>query len=310
MKERSVRRENVNLTVAIPTYGREEILIQTVKNFLDMPSPPAEILVLDQTPVHTPSVIKTVESLESEGKIRWLKIPQPSIAGSMNLGLIEACCEIVLFVDDDVFPEPGLLYAHVTAHKTTGASLIAGRVIQPWQEGIDFSADEHFHLASLKPGWVNEFIGCNFSVQRRKAIALGGFDENFVRVAYRYEAEFAHRWIRAGEKIYFEPSACIHHLKVKRGGTRSFGDHLTTFKPDHAVGAYYYIFQTWVGWKSFFEFLYRPLRSVVTRHHLRHPWWIPATFIAEISGICWAFALHLRGPRYMHIKKNFDLANK
>ena len=142
-------------------------------------------------------------------------------------------------------------------------------------------------------------MGCNFSVRRDVALALGGFDENFVKVAYRFEAEFAYRLRRAGHRIYYQPAACIHHLKVTTGGTRSFGEHLTTVKPDHAVGAYYYSLRTWDGWASLGVFLGRPLRAAMTRHHLRRPWWIPATLIAEITGMLWALALYLRGPRYL-----------
>jgi hypothetical protein len=132
-------------------------------------------------------------------------------------------------------------------------------------------------------------------VRRDLALALGGFDENFVKVAYRFEAEFAHRWRGGGRRIRYAPAACLHHLKVASGGTRSYGEHLTTWRPDHAVGAYYYGLRTGaVG-----EFLGRPLRAVATRYHLRRPWRIPATLVAELRGMAWAIGLYLRGPRLL-----------
>jgi len=172
-------------------------------------------------------------------------------------------------------------------------------VIQPWQEGLDAgdpvaTAD----FARLQEGVVRDFIGCNFSVRRELATELGGFDENFVRVAYRYEAEFAHRFRAGGRQIHFEPQACLHHLKAGSGGTRSFGEHLTTWRPDHAVGAYYYGLRT----GSFGEFLLRPFRAVATRYHLRNPWRIPATLLAELRGMGWALRLFLRGPRRLERK--------
>ena len=135
MQENPVKEETVSLTVAIPTFGREQILLQTLEHFIEMPLPPAEILVLDQTEIHSPAVEETLKNWESEGKLRWLRILRPSIPGSMNHGLLQARYDIVLFVDDDVLPEAGLLQAHLTAHKNTEAALISGRVIQPWQEG-------------------------------------------------------------------------------------------------------------------------------------------------------------------------------
>jgi GT2 family glycosyltransferase len=219
----------------------------------------------------------------------------------MNRGLIEARGEIVLFLDDDVIPERELIKVHADGHKKASRGLVAGRVIQPWQEGIDFSKDKAFHFASCRSCWVDGFMAGNFSIQRDCALKIGGFDEQFVRVAYNFEAEFAYRWRSAGHKILFEPSATVHHLKVASGGTRIFGEHLRSVRPNHSVGAYYYFLRTWSGKKSLAVFMIRPLRAICTRHHLRRPWWILATLIAEFTGMAWALTLAAKGPRYIKL---------
>jgi GT2 family glycosyltransferase len=204
----------------------------------------------------------------------------------------------VLFLDDDIVPERGLLQKYLCTLERTGAALVAGRVIQPWHDG-KVSDNEGFHSASTQRGWVCEFMGGNFAVRRDIALRLGGFDEQFVRVAYNFEAEFGYRLNKAGYRIFYEPEACVRHLKVSRGGTRAFGNHLKSYWPNHAVGAYYFILRTWSGWQSLLHFLSRPLRAIATRHHLRRPWWIPATLIAEFSGMAWALLLAGQGPRYL-----------
>jgi GT2 family glycosyltransferase len=291
----------LKITVAIPTYGRDRVLVDLVRDLLALTPPPAQILVLDQTPTHAAQTASALRGWDAAGDIRWLRLPRPSIPAAMNRGLLSASHNIVLFLDDDVRLEPGSLIAHLAAHRDSGAALIAGRVIQPWQEGVDCSADPAFHFASVHPAWIREFMGGNFSIRRDIAREIGGFDENFVKVAYRFEAEFAYRLGRAGHRIYFEPAACLHHLKVSVGGTRSFGEHLTTFMPHHAVGAYYYSLRTWGGWQSLGVFLAGIPRSVATRHHLRKPWWIPVTLVAQLLGMVWALGLYLRGPRYLRI---------
>lgn len=293
------------ITVAIPTYQREQVLLDTLDYVLALIPRAAEILVLDQTEQHELATGHRLGELNDGGHIRWLRLCTPSIPQAMNRGLLEARQSIVIYMDDDIRPEPDLLAAHCAAHAEYVDALIAGRVIQPWEEGHDFSADETFHFACTKPFWIEEFMGGNFSVRRETAQALGGFDENFVRVAYRFEAEFAHRFRASGRRIRFEPSACLHHLRVRVGGTRTYGEHLTTVKPDHAVGAYYYALRTSNGGRWLREFLVRPLRAVATRHHLRRPWWIPVTLLAEVRGMIWALTLHWRGPRYL--KSNMDV---
>lgn len=285
------------LTVVIPTYRREDVLLDTLADLIALPTPPAEILVIDQTEQHQPETEQRLGVLDAGGKIRWLRLPTPSITAAMNRGLLEANCEIVLFLDDDIRCEPELIAAHLAAHDSYPGALVAGRVIQPWEEGEDLPLDGPFRFSGLRPAWIGEFMGGNFSVSRAAALQLGGFDENFVRVAYRFEAEFAHRLRHSGGRIYFEPGACLHHLKAA-GGTRTFGDYLTTWKPDHAVGAYYHALRTrpGIGWLA--VFLSRPFRAIATRHHLRRPWWIPVTWLAEGWGMLWAIRLAMAGPRY------------
>ena len=286
--------EVVPLSIAIPTYGRNRVLLETLEYLLALPTRASEIIVVDQTPIHDAEAETRLLELTSAGSIRWMRLKKPSIPAAMNRALLAAGCEIVLFLDDDIRPDQNLVAAHFAAHSKTESLLVAGRVLQPWDEGRDFNVEPDFHhFASLKPARIREFMGGNFSVNTNLALRLGGFDENFVRVAYRFEAEFAHRWLNAGWTIAYEPRACLNHLKVDSGGTRAYGHHLTTWWPAHSVGAYYFALRT----KAPREFFTRPVRAVATRYHLRHPWRIPATLFAEFGGMLWAIGLYLRGPK-------------
>ncbi len=284
------------LTTVIPTYRRERVLLDTLSYLFAQSPPPDEILVIDQTERHEPATERTLTDWNDTGRIRWLRLPEPSIPRAMNCGLIEARHDLVLFLDDDIIPEPGLIATHVRVQGE--ASLVAGRVVQPWDEGKGERSRAEAGFAATERGPVEHFMGGNFSVRRDQALAIGGFDENFVRVAYHFEREFAARWRAAGDRIHFEPDAAIHHLKATAGGTRSYGHHLTTARPDHAVGAYYYLLRTARGAAVWRGVLQRLGSAVATRHHLRRPWWIPLTLTAELTGLCWALQLAWRGPRY------------
>jgi GT2 family glycosyltransferase len=291
------------LSIVVPTYGRDEILLETLMRLFALNPPASEIIVVDQTRTHSSHVSSTLDMLHASGQVRWLRLENPSIPGAMNRGLLEASHPIVLFLDDDIIPHSRLVEEHACALEETGAALVAGRVIQPWQTGRDFSDEPSFHFASLRPGWISEFMGGNFSVRREIALRLGGFDEQFVRVAYNFEAEFAYRIRRSGYQIYYKPDAFIHHLRIGSGGTRSFGDHLRSCWPNHSVGDYYFILRTWSGWQSLVRFFGRPLRAISTRHHVYRPWWIATTLVAEISGMGWALLLAAQGPRYLSCGK-------
>lgn len=288
--------EALPITIAIPTYRRESILLDTLEALFSLELQAAEILVIDQTHRHEPATEERLVSWHDAGVIRWLRLDQPSIPKAMNTALIEAREGTVLFLDDDIRPDPYLVAAHASTHRQ--ADLVAGLVLQPGEQAIPLAPGEAFRFNSTEPAWVTEFIGCNFSVKRDVALALGGFDENFIGAAYRFEAEFAHRYTHAHGSIRFQPAARIHHLQVPSGGTRAHGHHLRTLKPAHSVGAYYYLLRARPsGWWK--QAIWRPLRAVRTRHHLRRPWWIPLTLLAELRGLSRAILLSLQGPRYI-----------
>lgn len=293
----AVKEPRAPISIVIPTYGRDQVLLETIGHLLRLEPRAAEVIVVDQTPRHAPETELRLRQLDGDGSIRWLRLSRPSIPGAMNHGLVRASEEIVLFLDDDIVPDVRLAASHLLAYADGGVGLVAGRVLQPWDATIGRIDQPGF--SSTRRCLVCEFIGCNFSVKRALAVALGGFDENFVHVAYRFEADFADRLLAIGRRILFEPTARIHHLKAPAGGTRAYGDHLRTARPSHAVGEYYYVLRHYRSLERLRRLFQRPIAAVSTRHHLRRPWWIPVTLVGELLGFCWGLGLALRGPRYL-----------
>jgi glycosyltransferase involved in cell wall biosynthesis len=287
----------VKLTVAIPTFGRDQVLVDSLEALLSLEAEDWELLIVDQTAQHDATTQQRLQAWSDEGQLRWIRQFPASTTAAMNRALLEARGRDVLFLDDDILPDPELLRAHQAAADRHPGAMIAGRVLQPWHRGQPDDEDGPFGFNSLQPRSLDEFMGGNVCLPREAALALGGFDRNFVRVAYRFEAEFAHRWRQAGHRIAYEPGALIHHLKAERGGTRSFGHHLTTLRPDHAVGRYYFLLRTQPLPAALGASGRELARSVRSRHHLRRPWWIPLTLTAELRGLAWALRLYAHGPR-------------
>jgi GT2 family glycosyltransferase len=291
--------DQARLTVVIATYRREGVLIESLRHLMALQPSPDEIVVVDQTEKHEPATERQLAEWHEKELISWVRRSHPSIPAAMNAGLVAARHGVVLFVDDDVLPNGALVATHLQA-QAEHPGLVAGQVMQPGESPTPLGPHEAFRFNSTTPAWVDEFIGCNFSVRRDLALALGGFDENFIGAAYRYEAEFAHRFARRHGPVRFEPRASLRHLQAPAGGTRAHGHHLRTVKPGHSVGAYYFWLRTRVpGW--WWSMLLRPLRSIRTRHHLRRPWWIPLTLVAELRGLSKAASLASRAPRLLQV---------
>jgi glycosyltransferase involved in cell wall biosynthesis len=120
------------LTVAIPTYRREQVLLDSVRYVSELSPKPFELLVVDQTALHERSVAAQLKQWNEDGTIRWIQLTEPSIPRAMNRALVDAAGEIVLFLDDDIVPDAALIAAHLHAHEVHSGAPIAGRVLQPW----------------------------------------------------------------------------------------------------------------------------------------------------------------------------------
>lgn len=294
------------VSVVIPTFGRERVLIETIGHLLSLAEPADEIIVVDQTPQHEKDTEVALGLFQREQGVRVIRLRKPSITHAMNVGLQQATGDIVIFVDDDIQPLEGLIRAHRAAYAKPDVRLVAGRVLQPWHQDGSRALDG---LASESEGVVDEFIGCNFSVDRRWALRLGGFDERFVKVAYRYEAEFAARARRAGVPVQFVPLAALLHLRAERGGTRSYGDHLRAIGPAHSVGGYYFLLRAKpAGW--LWQLLSGPARAVATRYHLNRPWFIPVMLVSHLFGLAWAIALWVGGPKLIVAESGRESVSK
>jgi GT2 family glycosyltransferase len=285
----------LKLSVVIPTYKRERVLIESIEALLQQLSDAIELLIIDQTPAHESETTTQLERWSEAGIIRWIRMPVPSIPGAMNRGLLEARSPLVLFLDDDIRPHAKLLQEHLRVHaELFDLWASVGQVVQPWQtsepldpphrlSGLERDFDFPFH-SSLEMDVSNVMAG-NLCVRREKALSIGGFDENFIGPGYRFETDFARRVIAAGGMIRFVGSAGIDHLRAESGGTRTAGSHLTSASPMNGVGDYYYALRHGTLLEASGYSLRRMLREVRTHFHLTHPWWIPVKLWGEVRAI-------------------------
>ena len=299
----------LKVTVVIPTYGRESVLVETLEHTLALEQPADAVIVVDQTVEHTPAVAERLASWETCGAACILPLSPPSIPRAMNIGLQASRTELVLYMDDDVLPSPGLVREHVRAHsKHPEALAVVGQILQPGEEPRDVAyqpsgsmlrryLDFPFYCCQAQP--VENVSAGNLSVKRIPACTLGGFDENYgTFVAFRFETEFAKRAVRQGHQVWFEPRASLHHLRAPSGGTRVTGSHLTSPSPMFGVGDYYYALTCGRGADKLRYMLHRPFREIRTRFHLRHPWYMPVKLLGELRAAALAYRLYRAGPKF------------
>ncbi|HXH41305.1 MAG TPA: glycosyltransferase [Thermoanaerobaculia bacterium] len=284
------------ITVAIPTYNRGAIVVETIQRLFALVPPPGAIIVVDQSAEPNDPLARW----HREGRIHLIRLDAPSIPHAMNEALIAAATPVVLYLDDDVEPSQGLIAAHERAHASAETWAVVGQILQPGEEPRHFDQPEddlEFHFNHDSGRFVANVMAGNLSVKRDHAIGAGGFDENFVGACYRFETDFALRLLATGGRIWFSPEATLRHLKLSTGGLRSFGDHRSSPSPAHSVGDYYFaIHHRAPLWRYALRRLHK---NVVTRFHLTHPWTIPTKLTGELRGILLARSLARRGRRLL-----------
>lgn len=294
----------MTLSIAIPTYNRGAVLMETIPRLLALEPPASEIMIVDQTGEHPRHVAARLAAWNASGAIRLMRLDEPSIPRAMNLALTATTSRYVLFLDDDIIPSPSLIAAHLDAYRDSGIAAVVGQVLQPGEEPAHHDeatlrrgtiADLEFRFNHDRACDIRNVMAGNLSVERESALAIGGFDESFVAVAYRFESDFALRLAKAGGRIRFEPSASIRHLKIRSGGIRAYGDHRRSASPAHSVGDYYFARR---HAPAFWRYVGRRLmHNVATRYHLRRPWTIPGKLLGEARGLLLALRLAARPPQ-------------
>ena len=258
--------ENPQISLIIPTYGREQPLIDSINDALKQDYASFEILVIDQTPQHEATTEKYLQELADSQKIRWYRVDWASLPGARNYAVRRAKGEILIFIDDDVkLPENYLQshYKNYREHPEIGA--VAGRVFDrmkladyantnndnsPYEieylppEAMDAGiAWYHIDLVhTTKPQPVISARGCNMSFRRDIFTKYNiWFDERFRGSAVREESDFCLRLRKTDYKIWYDPAANLVHLGEETGGchdisTRSFS-YQVTFYHNHFLMA-------------------------------------------------------------------------
>lgn len=157
--------------------------------------------------------------------VSWLKLPRVGIAGARNAALRAAAGDLLLFINDDCYPDPDWARHHIAAHAAGGdTGMVVGRTDwMDWPSPTVFDAllretSMIFFYDRMQDGacyGFRHFWTCNASVPARVAKAVGGFDERLRPYGFE-DIEFAFRIERAGHGgvRYVESARNVHDHRV------------------------------------------------------------------------------------------------
>ena len=289
--------------VAIPTYLREQVLVDTIRQVLDQDPAADEVLVIDQTPQHDAETEEYLARAEQDGLIRWIRHAPPNLNGARNRALKETNCDLLILIDDDVELAPFFIEKHLRNYDDQKVVAVCGRVIQA--KGNVSAEGQHPWLSQFPCkqycGWGTErvegiagFWGGNHSLRVEVARQFGGFDENFFGPLYN-ESDLALRLWKAGRLIVYDPEAELLHLGASIGGVRNRNKRVPEYWMSFSTVYFHlkHFFPKWYCWKNilFLQFRKRALR----RDNVFHPWRLPWALISYVYSFSLAVRICAKG---------------
>ena len=210
------------VSVVVNTYNRAASLATTLEALEHLEHPQFEVVV-----VNGPSTDGTDQLLAKyRGRIKVGHCAERNLSASRNIGIRMSAGDVVAFIDDDAYPDPGWLDAlsgayvdevvaaaggptfDHTGYGLQAAHSLADHLGEAWAEmGSGADATDYYSFP-----YSDRFIytiGTNSSFRRDLLTSIGGFDEEFAY--YADEADVCCRLADSGYVVRALDDGFIYH---------------------------------------------------------------------------------------------------
>jgi glycosyltransferase involved in cell wall biosynthesis len=206
------------VSIVIPTHNRCAQLLKTLDALASQSWPLADIdvvIVADACEDDTVERALAYAAL-APYRVQVLTHSARSAAKTRNYGAAQATGGTLLFLDDDVLPQPGLVEAHLRGRSNGSVVLGYSKPMVPSQpswfqlDARRWWEDRFREIARPDHRFTyRDFFSGNVSLPATLFHSVGGFDETFNGRLEDYELGL--RLLKAGARFCFEPTAIGYH---------------------------------------------------------------------------------------------------
>jgi glycosyltransferase involved in cell wall biosynthesis len=208
-----------SVTTVVTTHNRRDTVVKLVETLLPDQAATEILVVVDGSSDGTAEAL--TDKAKADPRLRIVETEGRGEAGARQAGAEAATSDVLLFLDDDVMPTPGLIAGHAQHHRDRQNLLVLGYMpvtLPARRRGRDLGAYLYADAYENRcaeyerdpASVITTLWGGNFSLRsadaRRVGLESSGFE------GYAVDRDFGLRCARAGMTGIFDRSLLGHHL--------------------------------------------------------------------------------------------------
>jgi glycosyltransferase involved in cell wall biosynthesis/peptidoglycan/xylan/chitin deacetylase (PgdA/CDA1 family) len=209
----------VKVSIVIPTYNRRSSLKRSLDSIASQDFPATEYEVIVVADGCTDGTEEYLRRFRPACGFRWLSQANLGAAAAQNAGIAAAAGDLIIFVDDDCICDPGLVAAHVEAHRDADRVVAIGPMLvhSDTPQGIlrdvkgDIARADCERLIAGEVRRSDLMLCANSSISRQAALECP-FDPSYQRM---HDIEAGLRLAAKGYRPKFAPKAVAYELFTK-----------------------------------------------------------------------------------------------
>ena len=281
----------MRISIIIPTYERQSLLFDLVKKLNKQNFSNYEVFILDQSLKDLTLKFKDYKNLNFE--LNYIHLNKPSVCYARNLGVKKSKSKIILFLDDDMFPNDYNYLTKIENYMSQNKNIdaIQGQIIENNRKKMRFNNKDDFsNTFNKETEEIDILVTGNCIIRKKAFISVYGFNEQYKGQTFGFEdGDLGKRLIKKGYRIRFVPKIVVNHLHFKTGGNRdNDSNFVLNFhnSPKRFITYFQYYDEHYSGLNKLINFL--KIYQKILKNDVLRIWRIP---LYVIPGIIFAFLI-------------------
>jgi GT2 family glycosyltransferase len=214
-------------SVIVPTRNRADLVGRFLPSLAEQSlGEPYEVIYVDN------GSTDSTADLIRKASGRWphvsmIEEPRPGGARARHAGALAARSPLLIFIDDDMLAERGLVAEHIRAHEEAPGICVLGNIISapgrhPFERMMAYIYDGPKSTLESREPTAQDFWSGNLSMSRELYFRSGGYSEELAALRCGEDMEFGLRMARAKVQFRFAARAVTHHHFTERFGARLY----------------------------------------------------------------------------------------